>query len=121
MRAASAFVFPSLYEGFGVPPLEAMANGCPTLSSNAEAMREVCGDAVDYFAPHDDARLAQLMRRAIDDDGGWRTKRVEAGRARVKLYSWKNSARLIAQACLELASTAPASTSTSAGNACARS
>lgn len=119
MRAATAFVFPSLYEGFGVPPLEAMANDCPVLSSNAEAMREVCGDAVDYFSPTDDERLAALMRAAILDEGAWRAKRVEAGRARVKLYSWKASARIIADACLELAASAPARRA--ANDACARS
>ncbi|WP_395665762.1 glycosyltransferase family 4 protein [Methylocella sp.] len=121
MRAATAFIFPSLYEGFGVPPLEAMANGCPVLSSNAEAMREVCGDAVDYFSPTDDARLAHLMREAVADAGAWRARRIDAGRARVKLYSWRNSARVIAEACLDLAAAAPARGPLPAKDACARS
>ncbi len=121
MRAATAFVFPSLYEGFGVPPLEAMANDCPVLSSNAEAMREICGDAVDYFSPTDEARLAALMREAVADTGAWRARRIAAGAARVKLYSCTNSVRVIAEACLELAAPAPERRPAATGDICARS
>ncbi|MFW6272734.1 MAG: glycosyltransferase family 4 protein [bacterium] len=55
------FVFPSIYEGFGLPPLEAMANGCPTLVSNRTSLPEVCGDASLYFDPFDVSDLAQKI------------------------------------------------------------
>ena len=96
MRAARALVFPSLYEGFGIPPLEAMANDCPVLASTADAVRETCGDAADYFDPRDDAALASLMRAALDDSGAWRAKRIAAGRARVGQFSWRDSATVLA-------------------------
>jgi glycosyltransferase involved in cell wall biosynthesis len=60
-RHAAWFIFPSLYEGFGLPPLEAMANGCPVLAARAASIPEVYGDAVLYFDPHDPASLAALL------------------------------------------------------------
>jgi glycosyltransferase involved in cell wall biosynthesis len=65
---ARAFLFPSLYEGFGVPPLEAMLFGCPVIASNIQPVREACGDAAWYFNPTNAAELAALL-----------TKRIEAG------------------------------------------
>jgi glycosyltransferase involved in cell wall biosynthesis len=100
MSRARALVFPSLYEGFGIPPLEAMSNDCPVLASTAEAVREVCGDAVDYFAPHDDQALAELMAAALSDNGDWRDKRIAAGRERIDLFQWRNSAEILLEACL---------------------
>ena len=61
-RHAAWFIFPSLYEGFGLPPLEAMANGCPVLAARAGPIPEIYGDAVLYFDPHDPASLAALLR-----------------------------------------------------------
>ena len=55
-RHAQWFIFPSLYEGFGLPPLEAMANGCPVLAADAASIPEVCGDAALYFDPRDPFR-----------------------------------------------------------------
>lgn len=101
MASARALVFPSIYEGFGIPPLEAMSNDCPVLASTAEAVREVCGDAVDYFEPHDDAALAKLMARALaDDDGGWRAAKIAGGRERIAAFQWRNSAQTLLDACL---------------------
>src|SRR5262249_57460865 len=57
-RRAAAVVFPSLYEGFGLPPLEAMACGCPVACSYAASLPEVCGDAARYFTPDDPANIA---------------------------------------------------------------
>lgn len=96
MRSARALIFPSLYEGFGIPPLEAMANDCPVLASTADAIRETCGDAVDYFDPNDDERLARLMTQAAEDQGDWRAKRIAAGRERLKQFSWQASANTLA-------------------------
>lgn len=60
-RTATALVFPSLYEGFGLPALEALAAGCPVLASDIPALREVCGEQALYFDPYNDRELANLM------------------------------------------------------------
>ena len=103
MRAARALVFPSLYEGFGIPQLEAMANDCPVLASTAAAVVETCGDAADFFDPHDAAALAALMRTALADDGTWRARRIAAGRARLAAFSWTRSADTLAEAAERMA------------------
>ncbi len=100
MQGARALIFPSIYEGFGIPPLEAFVNDCPVLASTAPAVREVCGPAADYFEPHDDATLATLMQMLLDDhDGTIRRDRLAKGRERVARYSWRGSARILADAC----------------------
>ncbi|QJU57263.1 glycosyltransferase family 4 protein [Sphingomonas sp. AP4-R1] len=96
MRQARALIFPSLYEGFGIPPLEAMANDCPVLASTADAIVETCGEAAEFFAPHDEEALAALMRRAAEDDGSWRAERIAAGRVRLGQFSWRASADTLA-------------------------
>ncbi|WP_277980593.1 glycosyltransferase family 4 protein [Sphingomonas phyllosphaerae] len=103
MRRARALVFPSLYEGFGIPPLEAFGNDCPVLASAIPPVREVCGDAADYFDPHDASALAALMQRAVDDDGAWRAERLARGRARLTHFSWERSAATLATACVAAA------------------
>ncbi len=103
LQHATALLFPSIYEGFGIPPLEAMVNGCPVLASNAGAPREVCGEAAEFFDATDDVALAALMTQVLRDDGSWRAARVAAGRARVARYSWATSAATIAEACRRLA------------------
>lgn len=102
MRQARALIFPSIYEGFGIPPLEAMANDCPVLASTAEAVVETCGEAADFFDPHDDSRLAMLMQRAAEDEA-WRAERIAAGRARLTLFSWRQSAAILAHAVEDMA------------------
>ena len=89
MQRASALVFPSLYEGFGLPPLEAMACGCPVASSNAAALPEVVGDAARLFDPHDPAAIADAVRDVLDDPRPW----VERGLARAAQFSWDDTAR----------------------------
>ena len=93
LRQARALIFPSLYEGFGIPPLEAFAQGCPVLASNIPAVHEVCGPAALYFAPHDDAALAALMMASLDlpADPQWRA----IARQRVAAYSWDASAAVL--------------------------
>src|SRR5207245_3370294 len=65
-RSASALVFPSLYEGFGQPPLEAMASGCPVAVSRVASLPEVCGDAAGYFDPHSPEDIAAATLRALE-------------------------------------------------------
>ena len=103
MRHAQALIFPSIYEGFGIPPLEAMVNACPVIVSNAGAVREVCGDAALYFDAHDDASLARHMETVLAADAGWRATQVDKGMARVARYSWRRSAQTLADACAALA------------------
>ena len=105
---ARAFVFPSLYEGFGIPPLEAMASGCPVLAAHAASIPEVCGDAVGYFDPRDPASITAVLKRAIDDDAWLAGLRI-AGRAHVANFTWNAAAEALLE---ELASVGVARTST---------
>jgi glycosyltransferase involved in cell wall biosynthesis len=89
LQRASALVFPSLYEGFGLPPLEAMACGCPVASSNAASLPEVLGDAARLFEPTDPAAIAVAVREVLDDPAAW----IERGLAQAARYSWDETAR----------------------------
>lgn len=90
-RNATAYVFPSLYEGFGLPPLEAMASGTPVLSSNAACMPEVLGEAALYFDPHSVTSFLDALVR-LTSTPGERERLVRAGEERVRAYSWKHLA-----------------------------
>ena len=97
---ALAFVYPSLYEGFGLPILDAFANGCPTLLANATCFPEVGGDAALYFDPQDEADFRRQLMRVIGDDSqarGLRADMVARGKERVKLFSWKKCAEETAE------------------------
>jgi glycosyltransferase involved in cell wall biosynthesis len=88
---ALCFVLPSLYEGFGIPPVEAMLCGCPVIVSTAPALVEVCGDAALVCAPHDADALAQLLGRLADDrDLCEKIRRL--GLARGRRFTWDASA-----------------------------
>ena len=89
-QTASALVFPSLYEGFGQPPLEAMACGCPVACSNAAALPEVCGDAVRYFDPRDPHEIALSIDDVLRNAGGFRRR----GIAQAETFTWEAAARL---------------------------
>jgi glycosyltransferase involved in cell wall biosynthesis len=94
-RHAAWFIFPSLYEGFGLPPLEAMANGCPVLASHAASIPEVCGDAALYFDPLDPASLAARLREATQgpDAAARRATLMQRASARLARYTWESNAR----------------------------
>ena len=89
---ADTFVFPSLYEGFGLPPLEAMACGCPTIVSRAASLPEVCGDAALYFDPGNPEELASLLIRVLSD-AELRRDLTARGRRQAAGFSWERSAK----------------------------
>jgi glycosyltransferase involved in cell wall biosynthesis len=88
-RTAAALVFPSLYEGFGQPPLEAMACGCPVAVSNTTSLPEVCGDAAAYFDPLSAEDIARATEEVLEN----REPYVERGLARARLFTWDECAR----------------------------
>ncbi|MBV1704724.1 MAG: glycosyltransferase family 4 protein [Hyphomicrobiales bacterium] len=92
LAGAEAFVFPSLYEGFGIPVIEAMACGTPTLTSNVTATAEVAGDAALLVDPASPEAMARGLV-AIATDGAVRARRALAGPARAAAYSWDDAAR----------------------------
>lgn len=92
LSQASLFCFPSLYEGFGLPPLEAMACGAPTLSSNASCLPEVLGDAAEYAAPTDAGAWAAAISRLLGDVGA-RAELARRGPPQAARYSWARAAR----------------------------
>jgi glycosyltransferase involved in cell wall biosynthesis len=85
--AARLYVFPSLYEGFGLPPLEAMAQGCPVASSNRSSLPEILGQAALYFDPENEADMLAKIQLALDDPALTEGLRVR-GRAQAKQYNW---------------------------------
>jgi glycosyltransferase involved in cell wall biosynthesis len=93
-RLASVFVFPSLYEGFGLPPLEAMASGTPVVTSNVSSLPEVVGDAALLVDPYEPEAIAQAMREVLTDQA-LRESLVRKGLARVGLFSWDRSVRRV--------------------------
>ena len=99
-RRASALVFPSLYEGFGQPPLEAMACGCPVACSNVTSLPEVVGDAARLFDPLSPEAIAEAVEDVLRDPDQW----VERGLARARLFTWDACARAHDDVYEELAS-----------------
>jgi glycosyltransferase involved in cell wall biosynthesis len=90
-RHASAFVYPSEYEGFGIPPLEAMSHDCPVICSNTSSIPEVVGDAGEYFDPVNTDSLRMAIERVLTQ-GRHRETLIRNGRARLDHFSWDRCA-----------------------------
>ncbi len=103
-QAAAAFVFPSLYEGFGLPPLEAMACGTPVVCSNLSALPEVVGEAAMKVNPENVFDIARGMREVLLDQP-LRERLIAAGYEQVAKFSWDRTAGQVFQAYQEIAAT----------------
>lgn len=90
-KHAAAYTFPSLMEGFGLPPLEAMGHGLPVVASNVSCIPEICGDAAYYFNPLDTDDIARAIDTVISDEK-LQVKLATAGYKQVKKYSWEKMA-----------------------------
>ncbi len=90
-KEALCYVFPSLYEGFGLPPLEAMTQGCPVVSSNQSCLPEIFENAAVYFDPHKENDIIETIEEVIKDKN-LRAKLVEKGFNQYKKFSWDKAA-----------------------------
>jgi glycosyltransferase involved in cell wall biosynthesis len=95
-RLAGVFVFPSLYEGFGLPPLEAMSSGTPVVTSNVSSLPEVVGDAALLIDPYDSQAIADAMRRVLSEPA-LREDLRRRGFERVRHFSWERSVARVRQ------------------------
>ena len=93
LRRADLFVYPSLYEGFGIPILEAMQAGTPVVTSNVAAMPEVAGGAALLIDPRSVDEMVEAMKRLLEDDA-LRRDLIQKGRERARLFSWERTARM---------------------------
>lgn len=94
MCGAVIFVFPSLYEGFGMPPLEAMACGTPVIVSNTTSLPEVVGDAGIMVNPESESEIYKAMRLLLENKR-YRTKLAQLGKKRAEKFTWKKSAEIM--------------------------
>lgn len=98
---ASVFVFPSVYEGFGIPPLEAMTWGCPVVCADAASLPEVVGEAAELVDPLDEVSIANGILRVLSDSEYAETL-VRKGTLRAKEFSWEQSAERLFSVCKEV-------------------
>ena len=91
-NAADVLVFPSFYEGFGLPPLESMACGTPVITSNTSSLPEVVGDAGIMIDPYDVDTLAKSMYQILTNDE-LKNDMVKKGLERAKMFSWEQAAK----------------------------
>jgi len=90
-NSAVVFVYPSFYEGFGLPNIEAMACGCPVITSDIPVMREICGDAACYVNPYEIESIKDGIIKVLEDED-FRNELVQKGFQRIKNFSWEKSA-----------------------------
>src|SRR3990170_7489463 len=91
LRGATAFVFPSLIEGFGLPGLEAMSVGCPVIAARASCLPEIYGAAAIYFDPYNPSELANKINTLLNDSN-LRREYIKRGIEQTKKYSWRKMA-----------------------------
>jgi len=103
-ESASAFVFPSLYEGFGLPPLEAMASGTPVVTSNVSSLPEVVGNAAMLVTPENVFDIARGIREVLLDEP-LRAELIQRGYEQVRRFSWATAARQVLEIYREVAET----------------
>jgi glycosyltransferase involved in cell wall biosynthesis len=101
IRGAELLAYPSLYEGFGLPMLEAMVRGTPVAAARATALPETAGDAAAFFDPHDPADMAATIRRVLEEPR-FRDELIARGRARAASFSWADTAARTAAVYREL-------------------
>jgi glycosyltransferase involved in cell wall biosynthesis len=101
IKRARALVFPSLYEGFGLPPLEAMALGTPVLASRIPSVEEVCEGAVSYIDPLSVADMTRGLDEILEDQG-LRLRLIDQGQAQARKFSWENTAKGLLEAFREV-------------------
>jgi len=94
---ATCFIFPSLYEGFGLPAIEAMKCGCPVLASDILVLREVCGDAAIYFNPYHVEEIRETIMQFLRENETFRSTVIEKGFENAKRFSWDKTAKSIIQ------------------------
>lgn len=94
---ADCFVMPSLYEGFGLPPLESMACGCPVLVSDIPVVREICADAARYFNPHSVEDIRRAIREQLECDDSTRNEQIRRGLENLDRFSWLRSGNKIVE------------------------
>lgn len=92
VQSADAMIFPSLHEGFGLPIIEAMASGCPVITSNVSAMPEVAGDAALLIDPFDEEAIAEAITTIAHDDQ-LKKQLIEKGKERSRLFTWERTAQ----------------------------
>lgn len=102
-RQARAFVFPSRYEGFGLPVVEALATGCPTVTADIPALREVGADAIDLVDPDDVGDLVETLHRVLSMTDEQRDARAAQGHRRALDFTWRRTAQTTARAYARLA------------------
>src|SRR5206468_12439963 len=89
---AALFIYPSIYEGFGLPPIEAMASGVPVVVANRSCLPEVCGDAVRYVDPDDDNDFLTAIEESLFNSD-WRKQAIDRGLKRAAGYTWGRCVR----------------------------
>jgi len=90
-KKAVMFIFPSLYEGFGIPVLEAFACKCPLVCSNTSSLPEIAGNGAEYFDPYSEKSIHQAIKNVLDDSN-YRKLLISNGSERLKKFSWKQTA-----------------------------